>query len=237
VLRHYQVAPADILRHEETLRHGSYEAFDAAVMDTPAVRCELDGDCFSTRVVTIRAGAQAAGQSLAALQLDERLLHVFEVTRGGAVAKEPPGAFLLEPGDEVLFGGTAPAFLDAADLFRTSDAGAPALPALPETPTQRADWIDTSAPVTLVPDPKADCSHHDHIHAVTPSAQGCQECLAHGKRWVHLRVCMECGHVGCCDSSPGKHAAAHYHETGHPVVRSIEPRETWGWCFEDEVML
>ena len=91
---------------------------------------------------------------------------------------------------------------------------------------QTADWIDTGATVRLTPNPKADCSHTDHIHEVTPSAQGCEECLKTGDRWVHLRICMECGQVGCCDSSPGKHATAHYHATGHPVMRSIEPGET-----------
>ena len=137
----------------------------------------------------------------------------------------------------MMFGGTPQSFIDAADLFRTSDAGTPSLPALPAMSTQRADWIDTSQTVHLTPDPKADCSHGDHVHDVRPGTQGCAECLEKGDRWVHLRVCMECGHVGCCDSSPGKHATAHYHATGHPVVRSIEPGETWGWCYEDEVML
>jgi len=237
VLRHYQVAPADILRHEETLRHGSYEAFDAAVMDTPAVRCELDADCFSTRTVTIREGTRAAGQSLAALQLDERLIHVIEVARDGQVLREPDGAFVLETGDEVRLGGTPQSFIDAGELFLTSDADTPRLPDTPRAPMQSAPWIDTSAPVAFEPDPTAECSHLDHVHAVTPGTQGCAECLETGERWVHLRVCLECGHVGCCDSSPGKHATKHYHRSGHPIVRSIEPGETWGWCYEDEVML
>lgn len=237
VLRRYQVAPAEILRHEETLRRGSYEAFDTDAMDTPAVRCELAADCFSTRTVTIRAGAHAAGQSLAALQLDERLLHVVHVSRDGEITREPGGGFVLEGGDEVLLGGTPQAFIDAGDLFRVADGRTPALPAPPPMPTQRADWVDTSTPVHLDPDPTAGCTHLDHVHDVTPGTQGCEECLERGDRWVHLRVCLECGHVGCCDSSPGKHATKHYHRTGHPVVRSLEPGETWGWCYEDEVML
>ncbi len=100
-----------------------------------------------------------------------------------------------------------------------------------------APWIDTSAPVHLDPDVSAGCHHLDHVHDVTPSAQGCEECLRTGDRWVHLRVCMECGHVGCCDSSPHKHATAHHHASGHPIMRSIEPGESWGWCYEDGVML
>ena len=237
VLRHYQVEPEEILRHEETLRRGNYHAFDAAVMDTPAVRCELDADCFSTRTVTIRAGSQAAGRTLAELELDERMLHVVQIDRGSETVSEPGGDARLAVGDEVWIGGTPQSFVAAGDLFRTSDAGAPPLPDLPPMPTQSADWIDTSAPVPFSPDPEAGCDHLDHVHDVTPGTQGCQECLEHGGRWVHLRVCLECGHVGCCDSSPGKHATAHYHETGHPVVRSIEPGETWGWCYPDEVML
>ena len=237
VLRHYQVDPAEILRHEEALRRGSYRAFDGSAMDTPAVRCELDDDCFSTRTVTVRPGARASGQSLAALRLDERLIHVVEVRRGGETTREPAGSFVLQPGDEVLFGGTPQSFIDAGDLFRTSDAAPPPLPDPPPMPTQSADWIDTAAPVEFSPDPDAGCSHLDHVHEVTPGTQGCQECLESGSRWVHLRVCLECGHVGCCDSSPNKHATKHNHATGHPIVRSIEPGETWGWCYEDRVML
>ncbi len=67
---------------------------------------------------------------------------------------------------------------------------------------------------------------------VTPT--GCEECLAEGGDWVHLRLCMDCGHVGCCDSSVGKHATKHYEETGHPVIRSFEPGEAWRWCFIDQ---
>ena len=237
VLRRYRVAPAEILRHEETLRRGSYRAFDAGLMASPAVRCELDDDCFSTRTVTVREGTLAAGRSLADLELDRRLLHVIEVDRRGETTREPAGAFVLEAGDEVLIGGTARSFIDAGDLFRTSDAGAPPTPALPAMPTQTAPWIDTTRPVHLDPDLEAGCSHLDHAHDVTPGTQGCQECLEAGDRWVHLRVCLECGHVGCCDSSPNKHATEHFRATGHPVMMSIEPGEDWGYCFEDEVML
>ena len=237
VLRHYQVEPDEILRHEEALRRGSYRAFDASAMDTPAVECELDDDCFSTRTVTIRPGTRASGQTLAALRLDERLIHVVRVDRDGESTREPAGTFALQTGDQVVFGGTPQSFIDAGDLFRTSDAAPPPLPAPPPMSQQSADWIDTTAPVPFSPDPSAGCTHLDHVQAVTPGTQGCAECLKTGDRWVHLRVCLECGHVGCCDSSPNKHATAHNHATGHPIVRSIEPGETWGWCYEDEVML
>ena len=81
----------------------------------------------------------------------------------------------------------------------------------------------------------ATCGHLDQIESVTPSSDGCEDCLRIGARWVHLRLCMTCGHVGCCDSSPNKHATAHFHEVGHPIVRSYEPGENWWWCYADEL--
>ena len=83
----------------------------------------------------------------------------------------------------------------------------------------------------------ASCTHLSHIHKVSPHTQGCEECLKMGDTWVHLRLCMECGHVGCCDSSKNKHATKHFHRSKHPIMRSLEPGETWGWCFVDEVEL
>ena len=82
------------------------------------------------------------------------------------------------------------------------------------------------------------CDHLKELPDPAPvpgTPDGCAECLASGGRWVHLRLCEACGHVGCCDSSPGKHSTAHYHDTHHPVIRSFEPGETWRWCFVDEV--
>jgi uncharacterized UBP type Zn finger protein len=69
---------------------------------------------------------------------------------------------------------------------------------------------------------------------IKPSGHGCEECLALGMRWVHLRLCLTCGHVGCCDQSVGKHATQHFHETFHPVIRSFEPGEDWAYCYSDE---
>ncbi len=80
------------------------------------------------------------------------------------------------------------------------------------------------------------CPHVDQIRPVTPSARGCEECLQAGGDWVHLRLCMTCGHVGCCDSSKGKHATLHHRSTTHPIVKSLEPGEDWAWCYVDEVM-
>ena len=84
--------------------------------------------------------------------------------------------------------------------------------------------------------PKQPCTHLDTIRDVTPSAPGCEECLKTGDWWVHLRVCRTCGHVGCCDDSPNKHATAHFHATSHPVIEGYDPPEGWGWCYVDKVL-
>jgi Zn-finger in ubiquitin-hydrolases and other protein len=80
------------------------------------------------------------------------------------------------------------------------------------------------------------CSHLDQVDAgAVPSAEGCEDCLRTGGRWVHLRMCRMCGHVGCCDDSPSKHATAHHASTGHQLISSYEPGEDWWWCFEDQL--
>jgi len=81
------------------------------------------------------------------------------------------------------------------------------------------------------------CAHTQQAHAVTPSGDGCKECLELGDTWVHLRVCLSCGHVGCCNSSKNMHATKHFRATQHPIVRSFEPGETWAYCYEEAVML
>ncbi|MGH3423388.1 MAG: Na+/H+ antiporter [Nocardioidaceae bacterium] len=87
------------------------------------------------------------------------------------------------------------------------------------------------------PSPHGGCTHlRSYEGSPSPrTPQGCEDCLREGLEWVHLRLCMECGHVGCCDSSPGKHADSHWQHTTHPVVRSFEPGEAWRWCFEDQL--
>lgn len=78
------------------------------------------------------------------------------------------------------------------------------------------------------------CTHLAQIHEVTPSASGCEDCLKMGGQWVHLRLCLSCGHVGCCDSSPNRHATKHFHRTQHPIIKSLEPGEEWGYCYVDD---
>lgn len=80
------------------------------------------------------------------------------------------------------------------------------------------------------------CVHLGEVRGVAPrTPNGCEECLKTGMRWVHLRLCQECGHVGCCDQSPGKHATQHFHASRHPIIRSFEPGEDWSYCYVDEV--
>ena len=82
------------------------------------------------------------------------------------------------------------------------------------------------------------CGHLEQIHDVHPrTPNGCEECLKSGGRWVHLRLCLTCGHVGCCDNSPNKHATKHFHATQHPIIRSFEPDEEWGWCYLDQLYM
>lgn len=81
------------------------------------------------------------------------------------------------------------------------------------------------------------CTHLNQIQDVSPNTNGCEECLKTGDTWVHLRMCMICGHVGCCDTSKNKHAMAHFRGTQHPIIKSIEPGEDWGWCYVDKAWL
>jgi hypothetical protein len=81
------------------------------------------------------------------------------------------------------------------------------------------------------------CQHVSSIEPVAARASGCEECQKMGSRWVHLRLCLTCGHVGCCDSSPGRHATKHFQHSHHPVMASYEPDERWAWCYIDQADL
>ncbi len=83
------------------------------------------------------------------------------------------------------------------------------------------------------------CAHLDQVRVreLPESAAGCEDCLRSGDGWVHLRICLTCGHVACCDSSPNRHATAHASETGHPLIRSLEPGEEWSFCYPDELAM
>jgi uncharacterized UBP type Zn finger protein len=79
------------------------------------------------------------------------------------------------------------------------------------------------------------CAHLDQVNEVQPGTNGCVDCMRSGGRWVHLRLCMTCGHVGCCDDSPNQHATAHFRSTGHPIIQSFEPGEVWWFCYVDDI--
>ncbi len=79
------------------------------------------------------------------------------------------------------------------------------------------------------------CKHLSEIRDVRPGTDGCEECLKTGSWWVHLRLCESCGHVGCCDQSPNRHATGHFKTTSHPIIRSLEPGEEWGYCYPDDM--
>jgi uncharacterized UBP type Zn finger protein len=85
--------------------------------------------------------------------------------------------------------------------------------------------------------PEVACSHLDQIQLteLPESVAGCEDCLRTGGKWLHLRICLSCGHVGCCDDSPSRHATAHARASSHPIIRSLERGEEWCWCYEDEV--
>lgn len=86
-------------------------------------------------------------------------------------------------------------------------------------------------------DERMACEHLSSVVVVEPSTtEGCEDCIPIGGRWLHLRLCMMCGHVGCCDSSPNRHATAHFDTTSHPVIQSFEPGERWAWCYVDDEM-
>jgi hypothetical protein len=86
--------------------------------------------------------------------------------------------------------------------------------------------------------PAESCSHVDQVRDVSAKTpKGCEECLKLGMQWVHLRLCQECGHVGCCDQSQGKHATKHFHASKHAIMKSFQPGEDWSWCYVDELFM
>ena len=86
-------------------------------------------------------------------------------------------------------------------------------------------------------DDSPQCTHMNSIETKVPNTEGCEECLELGQEWLHLRVCATCGHVGCCDSSRGKHSTRHHRATSHPIIRSNEPGESWYWCYPDKMTI
>jgi CPA2 family monovalent cation:H+ antiporter-2 len=230
VMRSYDLSADEIERNEEAVRRGGYAALrDETRPASPVVECDLGADCLARRTVTIRAGAPVEGLSLGDLPLIAERLR-----RGTLEQAPPPAGETIRAGDELVLAGTADMFAQTAPLFRVAALDPVAMSeALADTRTV----VDTERSVALEPQPGVRCGHLGQIRRVMPSARGCEDCLRTGDRWVHLRICMTCGHVGCCDSSPNKHATAHHHASHHPIIKSLEPGEDWGWCYPDAVTL
>lgn len=252
VLVSFRVAPREIAAHDAALRRGSYALLRAARPEDGDRRdwrdgedweCDLGPDCLDSRRVQVRPGVPVEGWSwgqLVALLASDYALRADGLWRDGGEVADPPEDLALSAGDELALTGLPADFAAVAELFRADGDAAPDQGAGPGPEGRRTvlrNPVDTERTVELHPQDPSLCGHLDRVRAVHPSAPGCEECLRENGRWVHLRICMICGHVGCCDSSPGRHASGHFRETGHPVLRSMEPGEEWGWCFVDETML
>jgi CPA2 family monovalent cation:H+ antiporter-2 len=238
VLRDYQIPAQEIEAHEEAVRSGGYAALLSEKQDAaPVVVCHPGEDCFGVRTVVVRADAPANGKSIAELELEESFgVTLRSIHRAGRERKDLTPDMKLRTGDELVIGGSSDAFIRVAPIFRTS-------PLMRETSAQAlpdgfSSKFDFESAVQLnVARPHPVCKHLDQTRSVIPSARGCEDCLRTGDVWVHLRICMTCGHVGCCDSSKNKHATKHARATGHPIIKSLEPGEDWAWCYLDETIL
>jgi CPA2 family monovalent cation:H+ antiporter-2 len=241
ILRDYQISREEIEADVEAIRSGGYAALRERMTDgEPIVTCQgLDQSCFDTRTVTVRGGAPISSQPIASLRIEEEYgVKIQEIRREGIPINDLPSDFVVQPGDEIVLSGSAAAFAKVAPLFRTEVSEEIKEATL--IPSARYDryGIDLEQVIELKTNSNStNCSHLDRVQRVTPSAKGCGECLRTGDDWVHLRICMTCGHVGCCDDSKNKHATKHYHETSHPIIRSLEPGEDWAWCYPDEITL
>jgi CPA2 family monovalent cation:H+ antiporter-2 len=245
VLRDYRISAERIEAYEDLARHDGYSVLFDADVDASVFRCDPGQDCFDSRTVTIRDGAAVVGRSVRSLMRDDSFdLTVQTVRREGEEVREPIADIVLQPGDELVISGSTQAFANSSALFRSQSrisrpaAVAEAAPAASANGNEKfaaETGIGLDTRVTYAPTvDETVCSHLDRIKPVFPSAPGCEECLTIGADWVHLRLCLTCGHVGCCDTSDYKHASAHYHDTEHPVMKSIEVNDNWAWCFVDE---
>jgi CPA2 family monovalent cation:H+ antiporter-2 len=227
VLDAYQVAAAEIEDHVETVRTGGYAALRAAVSEVPLVVCDdLDERCFDTRTFTVRRGTATTPVTIGQLASSANV-RVISIERDAATIAPPPDDFVLQPGDRLTARASAQSFAAAARLLLSGKIETP--PAATEAPVRV---------ITLTDEQRKACPHAASVQPdITTTATGCEECRGTGETWVHLRACMTCGGVRCCDDSPNQHATKHYHATSHPIIRSYERGETWAWCYPEEKML
>ena len=182
---------------------------------------------YAKRTVLLEAGVAGASAVVVADDVPERTAAVVELVK------------VLAPGVPVI---ARPIQGDDFDTLAAAGADHILTPARASTHAlgaamrnvliPGATYAPLSAVIRFVPSAEDSCPHVDVIRAVQPSAPGCEDCLRAGRTWVHLRICLTCGHVGCCDTSPGRHARAHA-EDGHPIVASFEPGDSWAHCFLD----
>jgi monovalent cation:H+ antiporter-2, CPA2 family len=217
VLSAYQIDLDEIDDHVTTVRDGGYAALRTAIAETPIVVCEeLDDACFDTRTFTVRRESLPAGQLG---------VQVISVARQGQTIEAPAPDFLLRAGDRVTARASAQAFAAAARLLRS-----------PIGSQESGPPVRT---IVLSEEQRAACAHGTTARSdIGSTAAGCEDCLKLGESdWVHLRMCMTCGGVRCCDSSRYRHATRHHEATTHPIIRSYEPGEPWAWCYPDQRML
>jgi len=243
VLEDYRQSPEEIEDHEDAVRRSGYAALRlSGTLEKPLLVCALEDDCLGSRRVTVRPGAPVVGMTVEALvQRADGPFQVLSLRRDGELLSQVGPHTRFEAGDELVLKGSVAVFERGAELFRAPppeglevDSPAPA----PAAPRTAAELIDPQATIEFHPkEGTGPCSHLDQLHPVRARTKGCEECLKLHDTWVHLRLCMTCGHVGCCDDSKNKHATGHFHDTTHPLIRSLEPGENWGWCYVDQVQL
>jgi CPA2 family monovalent cation:H+ antiporter-2 len=229
VLSAYQVSATEIDDHVDTVRTGGYAALRSGVPEVPIVVCDdLDEACFDTRTFTVRRGTATTDVTIADLA-SAAGVRVISMARGGENLAPPPPDFVLEPGDRLTARASAQAFATAARLLRSSED---------EPPREVRPRPTAVRTISLTAAQRRACPHAGTVRdQITSTADACEECVKLGDPWVHLRVCMTCGNVACCDTSRNKHATAHYHATQHPIIRSYQPGEGWAWCYPEEKML
>ncbi len=240
VLNDYRIPKEEIERYEEAMRRGGYAALISAPSsdEQPAVVCELNNERLDSRTITIRAGAPVTEQTLAELALDERGLMLHNVRRNGEVLADVTQNSRLQVGDELVICGDTEAFARNSSLFRSTTGEDTSSTVEATDDADHSGIVDIEKVVKFMFDGHSNaCSHTAQARDVMPSARGCEECLAMGDTWVHLRICMTCGHVGCCDSSKNKHASKHYPVTNHPIISSLERGEDWNWCYADQIYI
>ena len=249
VLRDYRIPAEQIENYEELARRNGYAALLTVEQTNgeSVFACAPGEDCFDTRTVIVRESMPLAGKSIADLKvLENDGLRLQSLARDGKNLETTAPDFIIEPGDELVLTGLTDAFIRHSALFRlkkeanfntekksvSSVAGETSA----DFPADgKSKFVDTEKAVKFVPEVGDEvCSHLDQIRRVYPSADGCEECLRIGDSWVHLRICLTCGHAGCCDSSKNKHAAKHFEECRHPLMKSLEKGDQWAWCYIDE---